>query len=180
MRWALGGVGCNEVNPPPLKKQCVFGCQQNKNICQFDNVQFICFGCDNMFLQFKMRWLLDLCRFKVFVFSSCSLFALFSPLFALFLPSSGSTITLLCPNCCPALTRNWHSSQLAFNLLSPGFDPALTALSPCCQPAITLFSPCFLPDFTQLSPCSPGSDKTFCCLQANIFDRTGAYKIYYQ
>ena len=25
-----------------------------------------------------------------------------------------------------------------------------------------------------------GSDKIFCCLQANIFDRVGAYKIYYQ
>ena len=24
-----------------------------------------------------------------------------------------------------------------------------------------------------------GSDKIFCCLQANIFDRVGAYKIYY-
>ena len=27
---------------------------------------------------------------------------------------------------------------------------------------------------------SAGSDKIFCCLQANIFDRVGAYKIYYQ
>ena len=30
------------------------------------------------------------------------------------------------------------------------------------------------------SPDSSGSDAIFCCLRANIFDRVGAYKIYYQ